>query len=165
MKRPRYSLRTFFVIITAIALFLGWQEAIIEKRQRLCKLLEQQVGQRYKPYNTLPSAHSNANFDLEYTLSDFDIRDVGNPEDLKTIPWYRRVMGDQPRYLICLPPEMTQAEEEEFIRAFPEADVRRYPRKNEISDDSGLLKVFPGGEIWLRDFLGRLRSFWATHRF
>src|SRR5262245_2494076 len=134
MKMPRYSLRTLFVIVTALALFLGWQERIIQKRQQLCRRLEQQVGQRYKPYNTLPVASASANNDIEYTLYDFDIHDAVNPEDIKTIPWYRRLMGDQPRYLICLPPEATQAEEEEFKREFPEADVRRYPQEEAISE-------------------------------
>jgi hypothetical protein len=130
--RPRYSLRMLFAIITALALWLGWQESIIHRRQRLCRMLEEWVGQQFKPYNDFPVARQNGNFDIEYVIYHDDLQTpllFGPP----SIPWYRLILGDQNHYSICLPHDATPEEVQEFKDAFPEASVMRYPEKNTIA--------------------------------
>ena len=99
--RPRYSLRTLFVLMTGIAIWLGWQVGIVRERKNMRVVLE---GVYEKPYSQIWNSGLISSGIHPYELS-----------------WIRKVLGDQVAPVLCLPSAMTLEQQERFKKVFPEA--------------------------------------------
>jgi hypothetical protein len=125
--RFRYTLRTFFVVLTVFGIWLGWQVNIVRERRELLRQLEESQS---------------------YVLGDFDagdwinsrrnglgqIKRKGARNTASQIhPIYispvRRWLGDQGIYHINLS-ESLEHDWQEFVRAFPETVVVITPTSN-----------------------------------
>jgi hypothetical protein len=100
----RFRLRTMFVLVTAVALWLGWELRIV--RQRRAAVAELRGD---------PSAQV-------FTVMDYEIPFDMN-DDMPTVPWLRRFLGDVPVELIRYPAGRNESDKRRLKTLFPEADV------------------------------------------
>ena len=111
----RYSLRTFFLVVTALAAFLGWQLHIVRERAALREWLAFR--------DALVMDHREDCW--------FDASDIPSWNE---VPWYRRPFGDRPAAWIVLhsnvPPQLAAS-----VRAcFPEARVDQFHQVSPLTD-------------------------------
>jgi hypothetical protein len=106
-KRKRrwfqFSLRTLMIVVTLLAVlcgYVGWQAKIVRHRRELIR--------------QVVAAGSYVGFDFALELKD-------------SIPWLRRLLGDEPIRLFGLL-GATGDKREEISAAFPEADVQLWLR-------------------------------------
>jgi hypothetical protein len=106
-KRERrwfqFSLRTLMIVVTLLAgpcAYVGWQANVVRHRRELIR--------------SVVVAGSYVGFDFAGELED-------------SIPWLRRLLGDEPIRLFGLL-GATGEKREEISAAFPEADVQRWLR-------------------------------------
>ena len=96
--RRSFSLRSLFVLVTVLCVWLGWDMSIIRERQRLWRLVNEKGG---------------------YTLTSDPF------ENISTI---RRLLGDRGRHIFAVPAEYFSEDATDHIRQmFPEAEVMRDP--------------------------------------
>ena len=108
--RLRFSLRTLFVIVTVFGIWLGWQMSIVRERKNMRTVLEAACGPDGKPYSQV----------WNNSLISYGIRHY-------QLPWLRKILGDEPVPIICLPPTMTPDQREHFKQSFPEAWISIAP--------------------------------------
>ena len=96
----RFSLRTMFVLVTAVALWLGWQLSIV--RQRRAALAELREN---------PAAHVFTDIELDQAR-----QAVG-------VPKVRMLLGDRPVAIIRFDAGQPASELARVKKLFPESDV------------------------------------------
>jgi hypothetical protein len=97
----QFSLRTLLIGVTLLAIplgYVGWQAKIVRHRRELIR--------------QVVAAGSYVGFDFALELED-------------SIPWLRRILGDEPIRLFGLL-GATGEKREEISAAFPEANVQRW---------------------------------------
>ena len=118
--RLAFSLRTLFVAVTALCLFLGWQVHFVQERKAV--LAE---AQRIDPVHF--RYISTASFEAEpdnLSLDEF-LTEVGYAR----IPRIRRLLGDRSCILLELPPSIDTEWLARAENAFPEAQLFVYGYK------------------------------------
>ena len=125
----RFSLRTLFVAVTALAGWLGYELHWIRERHEVRRVLESrggglQSGDEYK------------------AAVDEWQRFVPETEKIRSeIPWVRRILGDVPVVIINAPIDrLSEQELSRIRRAFPEAFVAlmvaaTYPPLPEVAEE------------------------------
>jgi len=101
----RFSLRTVFVLVTVVALWLGWELSIV--RARRIALLE---------------LRSDPAIDV-YTDAQIELP-VESPQDAVTISTLRILLGDEPVQIIRHPAGHPESEIARLKALFPEASLR-----------------------------------------
>lgn len=101
----RFSLRSLFVLVTLVGVWLGYQMSIVRERQALLASIVARGG---IVTETDPSA--------------------ARMPDIEDIPWYRRILGDRAVASIGMGAEIPSgvaypATVGRVLRAFPEAEV------------------------------------------
>ena len=122
----RYSLRTLFVLVTILCVYLAWQVRIVQQRKQLLAKIEAASGARFQPFNTI------AQLDAIFVL--------GGPvqfPDQRRVSFIRRLLGDRTVPIICLPAAMSADDLATYKKAFPEAVVTQY------SDSNGEMHITP----------------------
>ena len=107
----RFSLRTMFVLVTVLCVWLGNQASSVRQRKQLLSKLDSVV-------NGLPTYKTVNRNGQQFVLNG----DFATPADLR-LSWIRRVFGDQFIPCICLPESMSPEEVGEFKSAFPESII------------------------------------------
>ena len=114
--RLRFSLRTLFITVTFVAIFLFWimwQEKIVRHRQLLLRDLEAARTDLYDPYNPVQRQNGPLYlYELRFWAGDFP-----------SVPWYRKVLGDRAKSSFDLPVAMSPERVQEYCQAFPEAQI------------------------------------------
>ena len=105
----RFRLRTLFVVITLLCLWLGWQVKIVRDRQTV----RQQLAARGAQIRELPPPEVRQG--ISYDL-DFQYAEAHGP------PWYRVLLGDVAVATIYFPKIATE-DLQQASRYFPEATV------------------------------------------
>src|SRR5690349_12514953 len=101
LPRPKFALKTLFVAITPICVFLYWvetQRAIVKERADFYSRLRE----------------SSLFLDRTWALSN----GASNPED---VPWIRQLLGDRAFYQIDLPANCDANTQSSALTLFPEA--------------------------------------------
>jgi hypothetical protein len=115
MKRPQFSLRTLFVVVTILALPLGWlawQANIVHHRQAMRAMLEAHGGRVFL-------------LDIEYRIP--PLVETLRPADIYyNISAVRELFGDLHVSLIAFDRRLTSAEHD-ATEAFPESEVMAVP--------------------------------------
>lgn len=108
---PRYTLRTLFVVVTVLAIGLGWiarQQNIVEERAEMIK----QIGRM----------ESNKH-DTTYLLLGC-VESEWMDQVRNDIPWAWRLLGTQAIWTIVLDSEeYTEADVERLAKLFPESCI------------------------------------------
>ena len=105
----RFSLRTLFVVVTLLAVGIGWLTSIVQARRAIRAELERHAGPSFDPYKAIIWEQGS--------ISEFSGRTwTPNP-----IPWYRRLLGDEPVGTLGLPIDATEEDRRRIQAAFPEA--------------------------------------------
>ena len=107
---PRYTLRTLFVVVTACAVWLGWNVNQVQERKRLLELADSK-GVKINQFS-LPSSMGG------WGRPPMAPRAVG-------ISWFRKTfLADGPIETICIPGVwLNEIETRQFEAAFPEAVI------------------------------------------
>ena len=105
-----FSLRTLFAAVTIFAVWLGWQARIVHERNALRTAVELAASDSFEPYVVV------ATRDDGVTVRMWDFKWSKNP-----IPWYRRMLGDEPVGTLGVPNGWTASEVQRLKEAFPEA--------------------------------------------
>lgn len=104
----RFSLRTMFVVTTAICCWLGWELIVFRERRELRRTLQEQAEYQF------------------FTADQF--ANAPAPQTPEPAPsWLRRLLGDEPIQTIWCPPNVaeTALEVAWLRRVFPEAELRQ----------------------------------------
>ena len=111
MPRPRFSLRTLLVVVTAVCVWLGWQASIVYQRKAMKAEIEARGGRCYG---------AGESFGLENYF-------VGNPEKPYHGAFVRRWMGDE-EYFVELPPDADSELMKRARYAFPNELIQVKPQ-------------------------------------
>ena len=106
----QFSLRWLFVLVTLLAIWLGWQVSIVRERNHLRTTAADAAGSNWNAFNRAWNDHIVSSGIRGYNIS-----------------WVRRLLGDESTRMICLPPTMTSEQVAEFKRSFPEAFISISP--------------------------------------
>jgi hypothetical protein len=104
----RYSLRTMFVVVTVFALWLGWELKFIRDRKAMQTWLKENGG-------------SVMSVDEGYQIAGH----WGGGFVPPSIPWWRRMLGDEPIPSVGLPREEPKYKDRCSL-LFPEAEIYDY---------------------------------------
>ena len=115
----RYSLRTFFVLLTLFGIWLAWQFNLLHQRQATRRWVERNGGTVDVWVRPEPLTVSAGSLALEIT----SYQRVHGPEEEPEIPAWRRLLGDEAINQIMLHASATKTEEARVKRLFPEAKV------------------------------------------
>jgi hypothetical protein len=110
----QFSLRTLFVVVTLICIWLGNDLSRIVERRQIATWVAERGG-------TVVNGGDN----VRYARDDFSKTAVKQPVQLS---WRRRMLGDIPLTRIELPESTSTAQAERAAKAFPEADFVPYER-------------------------------------
>jgi hypothetical protein len=101
----RISLRSLFLLVTVCAATLGWQLHVVHERGRMRQRLESEGA---------------AFWEIPWAPTD------PPPPNWGEIPWYRRLLGDEPVAWIVLPSGISPESRSNVDAVFPEAlfDIR-----------------------------------------
>jgi hypothetical protein len=138
LKRSlRFSLRTFFVALTLISIWLGWNVSIVRKRDHLREMIQGRPGTSgLMGIVTHADGHAAAPRRIKERIGPlireaFDIRDGGGhtivPKDYDNLSLIRRWLGDERVFLILLDESV---DIRQFEAAFPEAMIVVRERSN-----------------------------------
>ena len=108
----RFTLRTLFVVVTVFSIWLGWQASVVRERMVLRKAIEDAASDSFEPYVAVGTRDDGS------TVSTWGCKWSVNP-----IPWYRRMLGDEPVGDLGVPPGWSAGDAQHLKRAFPEAAV------------------------------------------
>ncbi len=112
--RFAFSLRTMFVVVTVLCLWLGWNANIVLERKAFIEMLKRQG---HNPYRATISPN-----DPFGATGGTVFRGPGkfraNP-----LPWVRRMLGDEPVPILGLPDDMDAAQVRRVRKLFPETPV------------------------------------------
>jgi len=119
-NRPwfRFSLRTLFIVVTVFCCWLGWQANIVRERKLLLQSLIDDSRLSFDPLHT---SFGPGNTAIEFEGS---ITFNRNPP---SVPWGRRMLGDNAVAILGLPSEMDKHEVARFKSTFPEATLTQMP--------------------------------------
>ena len=120
-RRFRFSLRTLFVLVTVLCIWLGSQASTVYHRRQLLSRLDPVVFRGFPKYKTIMWGGNPCVVEGEYSTA-------GEHQ----ISWIRRVFGDKLVPIIGLPERMSPEEVKEFKSAFPESLI------SQIHDGDGL---------------------------
>jgi hypothetical protein len=98
-RRFRFSLATVFVVVTAVAVFLGYELNIVRERQAAARWIKNNVGRFH-------------------TVS--DCNQMFNTSEPETIGIIRQWLGDETAAWIAIPRECSPSEEARIKSLFPE---------------------------------------------
>jgi hypothetical protein len=112
----RFSLRTLFMVVTVFGCWLGWQVSIVRERKSLLRSLESRASDSYDPYTLI--------FTYPRSVDGSRLRSKIKwlPKE-GSIPWFRRLLGDEPVGSLGLPSDMPEQERRHIRQAFPEAII------------------------------------------
>ena len=111
-RRWSFSLRTLFVVVTVLGCWLGWQVKIVRDRQALRRELELAASDSFEPYVAIG------------TRVDGSVSTTwGRKWSVNPVPWYRRVLGDEPVGDLGVPNGWTTSDVNRLRAAFPEAAI------------------------------------------
>ena len=117
----RFSLRTFFVIVTMLAVGLAWLLSDIVQRRVARAWIERRGGavDVFALPQPIEIPFEGTSIELQYGGGQ---RALG-PEDEPEIPRWRRWFGDVAYNRIIMPKDSSQAEIDRMKALFPEAEV------------------------------------------
>jgi len=121
-----------FVVVTVICVWLGWNVNIVRERELLLKSLETDESLSFDPFRTRFSNVTKWNFSVS-EISSMKRSGV-------SIPWFRRMLGDQAVMMLTLPQSMSESDILRFKSAFPEALISQEPANSGFS--SGKAKPY-----------------------
>ena len=113
----RYSLRTLFVVVTVLCLWMAWNANLVQKRKHLIRWADTK-GVRFNPWiasNKLPPPEEG----LSYAPRS------GRAPQTTGIGWFRRtLLADRPVETIFIPGVWrNEIEARQIDEAFPEAEI------------------------------------------
>jgi hypothetical protein len=111
----RFSLRTLLVAMAVACLWLGRQVNLVHERRALLASLAIVADARFDPRRTvfIPGGVVEFAGDLE--------------RPGVSIPWYRKLLGDETVTVLALRTQMSRDQRERFHRAFPETAITYEP--------------------------------------
>jgi hypothetical protein len=112
----RFSLRTLFVLVTVLCLWLAYQMSFVHQRKRLLSRLDSVVPGRYPTYETA----------IRNGEPCVLVGEVVTPSECQ-LSWIRKAFGDKLVPVIFLPKSISADEVKEFRTAFPESIVSQMP--------------------------------------
>jgi hypothetical protein len=118
-RRLRFSLRTLFVLTTLVAVWLGWNQHVVQRRLAARALILQDGGVVFvrRDCTALPIGPDGKPAfarGLMYDLIDSE----------PSVPWVRRLLGDETVDLVMLRSGIENGmAQKEVSLAFPEADI------------------------------------------
>jgi hypothetical protein len=115
----RFSLRTMFVLVTIIGVWLGFQVSTVYHRKRLLSRLDPAVG-RYPTFRTVMRRDE---FGYGPAVLEGEISMDGEHQP----SWIRRALGDHFVPVILLPDSGTPEEVMAYRDAFPESMISQMP--------------------------------------
>jgi hypothetical protein len=122
----RFSLRTMFVLITAVSIWLGWTVSVVRERKSVLGDMRATPG-----FDVAPAGSTTY---------------VGGPAPpTPTIPWLRKWLGDEAIESIWFPADhIPTAYEVRYLeRLFPEATLS-HPKQNHIAEEIKRRRSQPG---------------------
>ena len=121
----RFSLRTLFVFVTIIGVWLGFQASTVYHRKHLLSLLNPVVA-GFPTFKTV--MWNDGRMDGPAVLEgEFSMEGEHQPS------WIRRGLGDHFVPVIGLPESMTPEEVKAYRDAFPESIISQISRKSGLS--------------------------------
>ena len=93
-RRFQFRLRTVFVVVTLLAVWMGWQAHIVRHRK---EMLDWMIARQWA------------------------VVELG-PDQSPSLPWHRRLMGDR-ELSIVIPDHGTHENQQEVQAAFPKARI------------------------------------------
>jgi hypothetical protein len=119
---PRFSLRTMFVVVTAIGCWLGYQVSIVGQRKALLAPIEEM--------SDIKETSGSVQSDFGYISAESEWGELllchsqgaaaaHRSSVLASVSWFRRLLGDRPIACVLAPTRNSDA----ISRAFPEAAV------------------------------------------
>jgi hypothetical protein len=112
----RFSLRTMFIFVTIIDVWLGFQVSTVYHRKRLLSRLDPAVG-RYPTFKTVMRRDDEFGNGPAVLEGEFSMDGEHQPS------WIRRALGDHFVPVILLPESMTPEEVRAYRDAFPESII------------------------------------------
>jgi hypothetical protein len=109
-RRMTFSIRTLLVAVTVFCVWLGWQVNIVRSRRSMATTLNSNlfIGQ------VVPVEDA-----IVKRMKTIDIFRKTDPDKSFSIPWYRRMLGDEAVLYVVVPDYLM----EEAARRFPEAAI------------------------------------------
>ena len=114
----RFSLRTLFVLVTVLCVWLGYQVNLVSQRRDFVRMLEQSpvyptkkgrwAPREWHPYDSVAVA--------------IRMTQLGSKPP-QSIPWVRLVLGDETYWELVLPDTYEQAMVDKANKLFPEASI------------------------------------------
>jgi hypothetical protein len=119
----RFSLRTLFVLVAAIAICLGWIARDVVQRKRLLSWVEENGGYVDLWHKPEPFVIDTGGI----RIIKEDYQRVLGPEEEPAIPRWREWLGDVAVNRVLLPKGSTETDLERAKAMFREADVEILP--------------------------------------
>jgi hypothetical protein len=120
----RFSLSTLLLGVTLLCIFLAWQVSVVRQRRALLS----QAMNRGGSYSALMAPRTAAELlGMSSRGPAWQLTKDGSPSSRRfhasTIPWFRKLLGDQPIAFIRLSRNSTDDEVAQLDRHFPEATL------------------------------------------
>jgi hypothetical protein len=112
----QFSLGTLFLLVTAFAVWLGWQVNIVRKRQATRVFIEEQGGIARSLQDWRP---------MRYPPGYAGPRPGANPPQV-SLPFWRQWMGDEPVAEILWPAGSAESKIVQAMAVFPEAERKMF---------------------------------------
>ena len=117
----RFSLRTFFILLTLFGVWLGWQVRIVQHRVAMLKHLRK-TAVAYVPQR----GHGTWIVLQSDWLHHDTVTQVRVRDDTRRPSWIRRLLGDCVVLELGFDRRLTEADKR-AIEAFPEAGIEAWP--------------------------------------
>ena len=101
-RRFQFGLGTMFVMVTVVAVWLGWELTFVRERRTALEWLKKNGG-------------------FVVSVAETKNNQVPPPEPVNEIPIWRRWLGDEAMYFVVPPDNATEDDLSRFQRLFPEA--------------------------------------------
>ena len=117
----RFSLRTLFIFVTIVCIWLGFQVSTVYHRKRLLSRLDPAVGR----YPTFKTVMRRDEFGIGPAVLEGEFSMDGDYQP----SWIRRALGDHFVSVILLPESMTPEEVRSYRDAFPESIISQMSKE------------------------------------
>jgi hypothetical protein len=111
----RFSLRTLFVLVTIVGIWLGLQVRTVMHRKQMLAFLDAECAGKFNPYDRIFRPDNECVLDGPVELT-----------DKPRVSFIRRLLGDRTVPIICLPTSMTSDDVLQFTCTFPDAFITQF---------------------------------------